>query len=140
MLQNVCQSVARFHLNVLGGIPWSRAVAVLVVAALVVVSGSAAPMAQAQTRGGGGDIIIFDVIDSVANSTVPQAARAGGGVVPDFVLVNGVSSSQVMLLGESGFADAYWVLVDMGDSIELRLIWANESSSQIVVFRLQMQF
>ncbi len=174
MLRNVCQRVARFNLKVLGGMPWSRAVAVLVVAALVVVSGLAAPMAQAQTRGGGGgrdihddilfdilgiaanstvpqatgnggggggaDIIIFDIVDSVANSTVPQATRKGGGVLPDFVLVNAVSSSQVMLLGESEAEDAYWGLVDMGDSVELGLMWANESGQSILIIRLQMKF
>lgn len=146
MLWNVCQSVVRFNLNVLGGMPWSRAVAVLVVAALVVVSGWAAPMAQAQTRGGGGsgggcdDDILFDILGNTGNSTFPQAARKGGGSVPDFVLVNGVSSSQVMLLGESEVEGAYWVLVDMGDSIELGLMWANKSSQVIIVMRPQMKF
>jgi hypothetical protein len=67
--------------------------------------------------GGGVDIVVFDIVDSVA-------------------------TSRVMVLGESIFPGVYEVLVDTGKSIEFGLMWDDEQPEgrMTPVFRLTIMF
>lgn len=97
-------------------------------ALLVAVIASTEQSAQAQTRpagGGGQDIIVFDIVDSVTKASRP-AGGGGGDDIIVFDIIDSISDCRVMVLGESVIPGVYEVVVDMGDSIEFGLMWEVE--------------
>jgi hypothetical protein len=108
MLRDLCRRLSAIRLS---GVCHQVKRCVCSVVLLCALGATMNSTAQAQTsqlpaggsRGGGGDIIIFDIIDSV-------------------------SSGQVMLLGESEVPGIYEALVNTGESIKFALVWQMEGT------------
>jgi hypothetical protein len=87
--------------------------------------------------------ILFSAIMGIGQGSAKADGRpACGADILVFDIVDSVSASRVMVLGESTFPGVYEVLVDMGDSIEFGLMCEIEQPGpqRCPVFSVSIMF